>query len=105
MYCISTIMTRKLVPRTCDNCGLDIEIGTMNYKLQISQRGGTKGKFVKADNDADMCHPCFLNMGKNGYKPKWATMQKNPDTNKWETLPEPVDQEKLTDFGRIPLKA
>ena len=80
-------MTREPTPRTCDFCGSKILDG-MTYRHQISQRGGTLGKFVKANNDADQCHPCFLEMAKTGYKPKWATLQKDKATGKWETLPE-----------------
>ena len=39
-----------------------------------------------------MCHPCFLEICKNGYKPDWSTLVKNADTGKWDILDE---QEKL----------
>ena len=82
-------MTTKIVPRICDFCGHDIS-SEMKYKLQISQRGDKKKKgeslsFVKANNDADMCHECFLKIGRNGYKPDWVTLEKNTD-GKWVTL-------------------
>ena len=63
----------------------------MVYRHQISQRGGKLGKFVKANNDADQCHDCFVQMVKNSkYQPKWATLQKDPATGKWITLPDTV---------------
>ncbi len=75
-------MTTKKTPRTCDFCGQDI-ISEMQYRIQISQRGalgafkkGGTRKFIKADNDADMCHPCFQNMTKHGYEAKFTTLTK-----------------------------
>ena len=90
-------MTRELVPRTCDFCGKKIKEG-MTYRHQISQRGGTLGKFTKANNDADQCHECFLEMCKTGYKPIWTTLVKDPDTKKWNPIPEvdAIKQEKIT---------
>ena len=91
-------MTRELIPRTCDFCKKKITSG-MTYKHQISQRGGTKGKFTKASKDADQCHECFLEMCKTGYKPVWVSMHKVDD--KWETI-EP--QEKIVEGG-VPIGA
>ena len=87
-------MTRKLVPAVCDLCAKDV-VTEMKYTMQISQKGGGRGKFVKCDNSADMCHDCFLEICKNGFKPKWVTLIKNPQTGKWDIqdpqtkLPEP----------------
>ncbi len=69
----------------------------MVYKHQISQRGGSLGKFTKANNDADQCHDCFLEMVKNSkYKPKWQTMQKDPATGKWNVVPDDIKQEVIS---------
>jgi len=63
--------------------------GEQIYKMQVSQRGSQKGKFVKATQDFDMCHECFVNACKNsGYKPKWETLVKNEQTGKWEVYDE-----------------
>ena len=71
-------MTTKKTPRTCDFCGKDI-VSEIKYRIQISKRGATgsfkKGqtrKFIKADNDADMCHPCFVIMQGHGYEAKFT---------------------------------
>ena len=78
-------MTSKKVSRVCDFCANDI-VSEMKYKLQISQRGSPiKGEFVKANNDADMCHTCFIHMGTMGYKPEWITLKKN-ESGKWEEI-------------------
>jgi hypothetical protein len=84
-------MTTKNVPRICDACGSDIE-SEQQYKLQFSQRmpkgsKKAKGKFVKAGNDADMCHPCFIEFCKHGFKPDWVTLEKD-DSGKWVVLEE-----------------
>ena len=81
-------MTRQSMPSICDFCGKEIHT-EMEYKLQISQKGkkGTKGKFIKAQNNADMCHVCFLEVCKNGYKPDWIALVKNEETGKWDMAP------------------
>ena len=60
----------------------------MAYSLQISQRPleYKKGVIVKSDNNLDSCHPCFLKVCSNGYKPEWKTIVKNPQTEKWEEV-------------------
>jgi len=40
-----------------------------------------------------MCQPCFLDICKNGYKPDWTTLKKNPETQKWE----PIDEQEKID--------
>ncbi len=75
-------MTTRKTPRICDACGKDI-VSEIQYKLQISQRSQKRGTFVKANNDADFCHPCFMELAKNGYKPDWITLTLDPDTKKW----------------------
>ena len=89
-------MTRQDVPRICDACGKEAKTG-MVYKLQISQRGNEdtpKGVFIKANNDADMCHNCFLKLAKNGFKPDWQKLKKNEQSGKWEVVD---DQTKIDD--------
>ena len=75
-------LTTKKTPRTCDFCGKDI-VSEIQYRIQISQRGalgsfkkGQTRKFIKADNDADMCHPCFVIMQGHGYEAKFTTLTK-----------------------------
>ena len=86
-------MTKPKIANICDFCAKDIT-SEMEYSLQINQKGkkGSKGKFVKADNKADMCQPCFLDICKNGYKADWTTLKKNAESGKWEILDE---QEKI----------
>lgn len=76
---------------TCDGCGKKCKEGSQVYKLQLSQRAhedSIKGVFIKANNDADLCNTCFLNMCKNGYKPNWVKLQKNEQTGKWTEIDE-----------------
>ncbi len=85
-------MTTKKVPRICDfqiakQCEGDI-LTEMQYKVQISQRGGKKGEFTKASKDADCCHYCFLAICKTGFEPKWVVMYKPEGKDKWELKPE-----------------
>ena len=82
-------MTKPKIANVCDFCGKDIST-EMEYSLQINQKGkkGAKGKFVKADNKMDMCHVCFLECCKMGYKPDWTTLSKNAESGKWEVLDE-----------------
>ena len=75
-------MTSKIVPRTCDLCAKDIT-SEKKYRFQVTERT-TKGDYseatiVKCKNDADMCHPCFLEMCNNGYKPNWIKVVKNDE--------------------------
>jgi hypothetical protein len=76
-------MTRKIVNPVCDLCGLDV-LSEQRYRMDINQTGNGKGKFVKCSNSADMCHTCFLNICKNGFKPQWVTLVKNDVTGKWD---------------------
>ena len=88
-------MTRQLLPSICDFCAKEIA-SEMAYNLQISQKGKkgeSRGKFVKAQNTADMCHPCFLKVCVNGYKPNWIVLEKNSETGKWEDKGSPEDNE------------
>ena len=76
-------MTRQHTPNICDFCGKSIS-SEMEYSVQINQKKGGKGKFIKAENKADMCQDCFLFVCKNGYKPNWKTLIKNDTTGVWE---------------------
>ena len=88
-------MTKPKIANICDFCAKNIT-SEMEYSLQINQKGkkGSKGKFVKADNKADMCQTCFLAICTNGYKPEWTTLKKNAESGKWEPLD---NQEKIDD--------
>ena len=71
-------MTSQKMPRICDFCAKPIVNGK-EYKTQISERNSEvtkKGQFVKVKNEADMCHNCFMNICKNGFKPKWVLLEK-----------------------------
>ena len=78
-------MTRKVVNPICDLCALDV-VSEQRYRMDINQTGTGKGKFVKCSNSADMCHNCFMNICKNGFKPVWITLVKNDQTGKWEQI-------------------
>ena len=82
-------MTSKKVLKTCDFCAKDIK-SEIEYSLKVSQRPTVykKGVLVKADKDADMCHECFMKICKNGYKPEWTTLVKDPVTEKWNEVDE-----------------
>ena len=81
-------MTRPKILNICDFCGKEIAIDAQEYTAQFSQKGAGKGKFVKASNKADICHPCFLEVCKTGYKPDWVTLRKNDESGKWEEVDE-----------------
>jgi hypothetical protein len=76
-------MTRKYVPAVCDLCATDIE-SEMKYGFDVTQKNGVRGTFVKCSNSADMCHPCFIKICKNGFKPIWIKGVKNPNTGIWD---------------------
>ena len=92
-------MTRKNVPRTCDLCGKDI-LSEQQYKMQFSLRGGKRGEFTKGA-DGDCCHPCFLNVCANGYKPNWIQMYKDPQSDKWVPKPSTYDAPSNTTEGKL----
>ncbi len=78
-------MTRKVVNPVCDFCSQEVTT-EQRYRTDINQSGNGKGKFVKCSNSADMCHNCFLEVCKNGFKPVWVTLVKNDVTGKWEEV-------------------
>ena len=79
-------MTRKRQPIICDFCGKEIE-SQMRYSLQFNrtntEKPSEKGSFITSSSKADQCHPCFLEICKNGYKPKWVRKVKDENTGKW----------------------
>tara|TARA_R100001143_G_C3273533_1_gene93320 strand:- start:286 stop:540 length:255 start_codon:yes stop_codon:yes gene_type:complete len=83
-------MTRPKIQNICDFCGKEIAIDSQEYSVEFGQKGISQvpaRKFVKAKG-ADMCHPCFLNVCKNGYKPIWKTRKLNDESGKWEEVDE-----------------
>ena len=66
-------MTRPKIQNICDFCGKEIAIDAQEYTAEFSQKGAGRGKFVKATPKADVCHPCFLEVCKTGFKPVWQT--------------------------------
>ena len=82
-------MTSKPSPKFCDSCGLEIA-SEEKYKIQFTKAGTKQGEFIKSMTKGDMCHPCFLLVCKNGYKPQWVTMMKT-QSGSWVEKP-PVIQ-------------
>ena len=78
-------MTRVIQNPTCDFCAKEVT-SEMRYRIDISQSGTGKGKFVKCSNKADMCHDCILSIGRNGFKPLWVVLVKNEQSGKWEEV-------------------
>ena len=83
-------MTSKPSPKFCDHCGLEIS-SEEKYKVQFTKAGTKQGEFIKCTTKADMCHPCFLIVCKNGLKPIWVTMQKLPNGS-WAEKPEVIQK-------------
>jgi len=79
-------MTRQKQPIICDSCAKEIS-SQMRYSLQFNQtnaeKPSSKGSFITSSSKADMCHPCFLQICTNGYKPKWVRKVKDENTGKW----------------------
>ena len=79
-------MTRQKQPIICDIDGKEIS-SAMKYSLQVNQtnteKPSTKGSFVTSTTKLDICHACFLEICKNGYKPKWVKKVKDENTGKW----------------------
>jgi len=84
-------MTRPPVQNICDFCGKKIPVDSQEYTVQFSQKGAGRGKFVKAQNKADVCHACFLEICKTGYKPNWIVLKKNDETGKWDDMGSPEE--------------
>ncbi len=84
-------MTSKIVPRICDFCAKDIT-SEEKYTAQMQKRH-VKGDFDEPTMDqcklkADMCHPCFLEICKNGFEPKWQLIVAPDHGGKWITKEE-----------------
>ena len=81
-------MTSKKTLKVCDFCAQDIK-SEMAYNIKIAQRPleYVKGKLVKCDSEPDMCHPCFMKICENGFKPEWTTLIKD-QLGKWNPLEE-----------------
>ena len=80
-------MTRPKIQNICDFCGKEIAIDAQEYSVEFGQKNVGRGKFVKAKG-ADMCHPCFLEVCKTGFKPVWKTRKLNDETGKWDEVEE-----------------
>ncbi len=74
------LMTRQKHPDKCDFCNLDIEVGKVQYSLEIKMNDGTTSfnEQVRAKNRLDMCNPCYIErIAKGGYQPDWIREIKN----------------------------
>ena len=100
-------MTRQKLPDLCNFCAKEINT-EQQYTLEAfdgrSTWFNTKGERTKAKSKLDMCHACFLEVCKNGFKPNWVTEIKNPnyvagskEADKKYSIekPQPVVQEKI----------
>ena len=98
-------MTRQKLPDICNFCGKDIE-SEMQYCMEIIQGRSILPQIrTKAKTLADMCHPCFMEIAKNGFKPNWLKEQRNAQYKAGSKLAaekyyipvaEPNVQEKIT---------
>ena len=70
-------MTRQKKPDLCDLCGKEIASETQ-YMFRVSEKHPWGSALVTEGANMDVCHPCFLEICKQGYKPKWKYLQKNP---------------------------
>ena len=74
-------MKQKL-PDICDICAKDIDT-EMQYTFEVYQGKSAwfnaQGIRIKAKQRIDCCHPCWLTICKNGYKPNFIKEQKNPN--------------------------
>jgi len=86
-------MTKPKPPMpTCDLCGKEAT-GETTYAFKIYQQNENWNLSVSADNYADCCHVCFLNLCQNGYIPEWTKREKKD--GKWSTLAKEDPQEKI----------
>ena len=71
-------MTRQKLPDKCDLCGKEIA-SEMQYVMEAYQGKNTFGDLrIRAKSKLDVCHPCWLEICKNGYKPNFIKELKNP---------------------------
>ncbi len=73
-----TNMTRQKLPDICNFCGKSITSETQ-YVLELTQGRSTMPQIrIRANSYLDMCHPCFMEVAKNGYEPQFIKEQRNP---------------------------
>ncbi len=73
-------MTRQKHPDKCDFCGLDIDLNSIQYLLEIKLNDGTTSfnEQVRGQNRIDMCKACYIErLAKSGYEPNWIREIKN----------------------------
>ena len=71
-------MTRQKLPDKCDLCGKEISSETQ-YVMEAYQGKNTFGDIrIRAKSKLDVCHPCWLEICKNGYMPNFVKELKNP---------------------------
>ena len=74
-------MTRAKIPDTCDLHGGEITTEKQYcFEVYEGRTSFSRGDQTKATN-MDVCHKCFLDICKQGYKPNWKTTIINPN---WE---------------------
>lgn len=71
-------MTRQTLPDICDICGKEIS-SESQYVFEPYQGKKTFGDEITKGKIIDCCHKCFMAIAKNGYKPEWKTLKKNPN--------------------------
>ena len=70
-------MTRPTLPDICDICGKEID-SEQQYCAELFQGRTTfSDDRVRAKKRLDICHPCFMKICENGYKPNWLAEIKN----------------------------
>ena len=75
---MGVFMTRQKLPDKCDLCGKEIS-SEMQYVMEAFQGKNTFGDIrVRAKTRLDVCHPCWLEICKNGYQPNFIKELKNP---------------------------
>ena len=84
-------MTRQKKPDLCDICGKEITSETQ-YVFKVSQKHPWGSALITEAQSIDCCHPCFTDICKQGYKPNWKYLQKNPAWVKGGTAPWTVER-------------
>ena len=72
-------MTRKQSPAICDFCKNEIHPDDQSYTHEIEQKRPFNSNKRAKGRNADQCHPCFIKMCENGYKPDWKHEYLNPN--------------------------
>ncbi len=74
---IIELMTRTPNPINCDLCSKVID--GQQYVMECFQGKSTfTSPRTRAKKIIDCCHPCFLKVCENGYKPDWIDEIRNP---------------------------